>query len=270
MAHLPTPIFPLKLPGLENVTMLIKRDDYSGVELSGNKVRKLEFILADAISTGADCLVTAGGEQSNHCRATACAARMLGLDCYLILRIEDTTVDNETAESEAGKLADGLVGNILLDRLSGAKIRFVTQHEYSTHGSDKLIEIFCQELARDGKLKPYAIPVGGSNGLGSWGYVEAAAEIKRQMDAMGKTVTDVAFACGSGGTAAGLAAGCRLCRLGGNDTLAKVHAFAVCDSAEYFYDYLDEYILPDMGLMPEDAKRMGLQASPILIHIHIM
>jgi 1-aminocyclopropane-1-carboxylate deaminase/D-cysteine desulfhydrase-like pyridoxal-dependent ACC family enzyme len=84
--------------------MYIKRDDYSGLEISGNKARKLEFLLADALAQGADCVVTCGGIQSNHCRATAVAARMLGLDSYLLLRTND--VDEEP----------GLAGNLLIDR----------------------------------------------------------------------------------------------------------------------------------------------------------
>jgi D-cysteine desulfhydrase len=105
LGHFPTPILPFSPPGLpEGVRMFIKRDDLSGMETSGNKIRKLEFLLAEALEQKADCIVTCGGIQSNHCRATAAVARMLGLDSYLLLRSNKPDED------------PGLVGNVLFDR----------------------------------------------------------------------------------------------------------------------------------------------------------
>ena len=105
LGHFPTPIFHFSPPGLPNgVRMFIKRDDFSGMETSGNKIRKLEFLLAEALEQKADCIVTCGGMQSNHCRATAAVARLLGMDSLLLLRT------NKPDE------APGLVGNLLFDR----------------------------------------------------------------------------------------------------------------------------------------------------------
>ncbi|CAE8609936.1 unnamed protein product [Polarella glacialis] len=234
-AERPTPVFPMRnLPGLpEGVELFVKRDDYTGVELSGNKVRKLEFIFADALKMGADCVVTCGGAQSNHARATAIAARMLGLEPFLVLRLEEPHVSEATAEAIAAD--PPLVGNLLVDRLAGAQLRFVTKSEYSKHGSESLIQGLCNELQSQGR-RPFAVPVGGSSGLGCWGYLEAVAEMRKQDVDESLGITDVAFACGSGGTAAGLALGNHLSGWG-----VGVHAYSVCDSPEYFHDFIDTW-----------------------------
>ncbi|KAL3342566.1 hypothetical protein AABB24_026547 [Solanum stoloniferum] len=127
LGHFPTPIHKWNLPNLpKNTEVWLKRDDMSGMQLSGNKVRKLEFLLADAVAQGADCIVTIGGIQSNHCRATAVAAKYLNLDCYLILRTSKLLVDKDP----------GLTGNLLVDRLVGAHIDLVSKEEYAKVGSE--------------------------------------------------------------------------------------------------------------------------------------
>ncbi|KAG6495160.1 hypothetical protein ZIOFF_042951 [Zingiber officinale] len=126
LGHLPTPIHRWNLPHLsDGVEVWIKRDDLSGMQLGGNKVRTLEFLMADAIENGADCVITAGGIQSNHCRATAVAARYLNLGCYLILRTSKALVEKDL----------GLVGNLLVERLVGAHIDLVSKEEYAKIGS---------------------------------------------------------------------------------------------------------------------------------------
>ncbi|KAL5208086.1 hypothetical protein ABZP36_032521 [Zizania latifolia] len=126
LGHFPTPIHKWNLPNLPNGTEVwIKRDDLSGMQLSGNKVRKLEFLMVDAVAQGADCVITVGGIQSNHCRATAVAAKYLNLDCYLILRTSKLLVDKDP----------GLVGNLLVERLVGAHIDLVSKEEYGKIGS---------------------------------------------------------------------------------------------------------------------------------------
>ncbi|URE30393.1 MYB family transcription factor [Musa troglodytarum] len=126
LGHLPTPIHRWNLPNLpEDTELWIKRDDLSGMQLSGNKVRKLEFLMADAVASGADCVITVGGIQSNHCRATAVAARYLNLDCYLILRTSKVLADRDP----------GLIGNLLVERLVGAHIDLVSKEEYAKIGS---------------------------------------------------------------------------------------------------------------------------------------
>ncbi|KAF0687571.1 Aste57867_20690 [Aphanomyces stellatus] len=245
LGNFPTPIFPFRPPGLpEDVTMYIKRDDYSGLEMSGNKARKLEFLLAEALREGADCVVTCGGVQSNHCRATAVTARMMGLDSYLLLRTDDTETD------------PGLVGNLLIDRLVGSKLIMVPRREYAKRGGgDYFIEKTCARLRAEGR-KPYGIPVGGSNGIGTWGYLESIEEMEHQIEALDLDISDIAFACGSGGSAAGIGVGAHLYAKRHHDStlqfnrqgLPPVHAYIVCDSPKYFYDYIDQKILPGMGL----------------------
>ena len=155
------------LAGL-GVTWSIKRDDTSSLELSGNKVRKLEFLMAEALAGGHDCVVTIGGIQSNHCRATAAAAALLGVDAHLILRCPAKDVDGDL----------GLCGNLLLDRLLGATRHTCTVGEYQKIGSPGLTAALAEQLRAQGK-KPYVIPVGGSNALGTWSTIELSASSRR-------------------------------------------------------------------------------------------
>ena len=210
LARTPTPVHRWHLPGTpDGCEVYVKRDDLTGMQLSGNKVRKLEFLLAEAMDRDADCVITIGGVQSNHCRATAVAARYLGLDSHLILRAPQSI-------AEAGD--PGLVGNLLVERAVGANIHLVTKREYAAHGSVALAESLRRRLEREGK-HPYVVPVGGSNAIGTWGYVDAMAELAAQttttttpgtdhphLHGVGGPFTDFVLACGSGGTAA---KGCR-------------------------------------------------------------
>ncbi|XP_039127392.1 putative D-cysteine desulfhydrase 1, mitochondrial [Dioscorea cayenensis subsp. rotundata] len=222
LAHLPTPIHKWNLPDLpEETEVWIKRDDLSGMQLSGNKVRKLEFLMAEALAQGADCVITVGGIQSNHCRATAVAAKYLNLDCYLILRTSKVLADKDP----------GLTGNLLVERLVGAHIDLVSKEEYAKIGSVALADLLKTRLIEEGR-KPYIIPVGGSNSLGTWGYIEAVREIEQQSQTDNIQFDDIVVACGSGGTIAGLSLGAQLSSL-----KAEIHAFSVCDSPEYFYDF---------------------------------
>ncbi|KAH9780799.1 putative D-cysteine desulfhydrase 1 [Citrus sinensis] len=181
-----------------HVFSLGHRDDLSGMQLSGNKVRKLEFLMADAVAQGADCIITIGGIQSNHCRAAAVAAKYLNLDCYLILRTSKVLVDQDP----------GLIGNLLVERLVGAHIELISKEEYSKIGSVTLTNILKEKLLKEGR-RPYVIPVGGSNSIGTWGYIEAIKEIEQQLQTGtgGVKFDDIVVACGSGGTIAGLSLG---------------------------------------------------------------
>ncbi|XP_049349250.1 putative D-cysteine desulfhydrase 1, mitochondrial isoform X3 [Solanum verrucosum] len=225
LGHFPTPIHKWNLPNLpKNTEVWLKRDDMSGMQLSGNKVRKLEFLLADAVAQGADCIVTIGSIQSNHCRATAVAAKYLNLDCYLILRTSKLLVDKDP----------GLTGNLLVDRLVGAHIDLVSNKEYAKVGSEALTKILKEKLLNEGR-KPYVIPVGGSNSLGTWGYIEAIRELEQQLQHLSieQKFDDIAVACGSGGTVAGLSIASMLSGL-----KAKINAFCVCDDPDHFYEYV--------------------------------
>jgi D-cysteine desulfhydrase family pyridoxal phosphate-dependent enzyme len=190
LAHVPTPIeaYPQLLPGL-----WVKRDDLTGCELSGNKVRKLEYLAAEALDLGCDTLVTAGAVQSNHARATAIVAARLGLCSVLVL--EGPAADHDWA-----------MGNAFLDRFVGAEIDW--QAEPVPNLSDRM-ERVAERLRAQGR-RPYLIPVGGSSELGTWGYIDAAAEAKRQCDALGLRIDRVVCTAGSCGTYVGLLLGIKL------------------------------------------------------------
>ncbi|CAH9066070.1 unnamed protein product [Cuscuta epithymum] len=245
LGHLPTPIHKWNLPNLpKNTEVWLKRDDLSGMQLSGNKVRKLEFLFADAVAQGADCIVTIGGIQSNHCRATAVAAKYLNLDTYLILRTSKVLADEDP----------GLTGNLLVERLVGAHIHLVSKEEYAKIGSVALSMILKEKLVREGR-KPYVIPVGGSNSLGTWGYIEAIREIEHQIQhaTLEQKFDDIVVACGSGGTVAGLSIGSWLSSL-----KAKVNAFCVCDDPEYFYKYV-QFLLDGLDARISSSDIVSIQ-----------
>ena len=220
LARKPTPLELLPRTSQEmGVEIYVKRDDFTGMELSGNKIRKLEFIMADVLASGADTVLTCGGAQSNHARATAIAAAKLGLDCRLILRTADPAAP------------PALEGNILLDCMAGAQIVWITPEEYR-HRED----IFRreEELLRQQGRTPYSIPEGASNALGAWGYIRAmeelAQDIARLPEAPGRRTT-IVVATGSGGTTAGLILGTRLL-----DVNARIVAVNVCDDRDYFLE----------------------------------
>jgi D-cysteine desulfhydrase len=216
LANVPTPV--QRLPRMSErlgVELLVKRDDMTGVELSGNKVRKLEFLVADAQAAGADTLITCGGEQSNHCRATAFAAARAGMRSVLLLRTDDPGHPPPTD------------GNILLDRLAGAELRFITHAQYAERTA--LMATVAGELRAAGRA-PYVIPEGGSNALGSWGYIAAMAELAQQLP--GGAPTTVVYACGSGGTAAGIVLGVKMTGLDRRGVRAA--GVNVCDDRDYF------------------------------------
>ncbi|HXX66467.1 MAG TPA: D-cysteine desulfhydrase family protein [Polyangiaceae bacterium] len=220
LVHGPTPL--VKRPALDEwlgVDLWIKRDDASGGAEAGNKVRKLEWLLADAMLRKADTIVTCGGLQSNHARATALASASLGLGCALLLR---------SGEPRGGALP--LTGNVLLDRIAGAEIRLVSPQDYAHRAA--AMEELAAELRGRGR-RPYIVPEGGSNGLGALGYVECMREVAHQLRlglaGRNEPFDAVVHACGSGGTAAGVALGAA--RFGVTRT---VLAMAVCDDRAFF------------------------------------
>ncbi|HEX9400562.1 MAG TPA: pyridoxal-phosphate dependent enzyme [Anaeromyxobacter sp.] len=217
LARLPTPLEASPRLGARlGLDLLYKRDDLTGLELSGNKARKLEFLVADAEAAGADVLVTCGGVQSNHCRATAFAAARRGLGAVLLLRTPDPAAP---PPPEA---------NALLDRLAGAEVRHVSHDEYRRRG--EVMAALADTLRAAGR-RPYVVPEGGSNGLGSLGYVLAMAELHDQLPpAWRDGPVTIAYAAGSGGTGAGIELGIRLLGWRG----ASAIGYAVCNDARYF------------------------------------
>jgi D-cysteine desulfhydrase family pyridoxal phosphate-dependent enzyme len=233
-----------------DVTLYVKRDDMTGgVETGGNKIRKLEFLLADALAKGHSSVVTIGGEQSNHCRATAGASRMVGLEPHLILR----TVRADSIEK--GNDDIGSVGNILFDRMVGSTIYTCTPGEYGRVGSKEIVARVCAHLEESqDKGAPYPIPVGGSNGMGTWGYINGVEELLAQWDSIESkpSLDHVVFACGSGGTATGIAVGMALAhgaieKSSESIVAPQVHAIGVCDNPDYFYGYVAK-IADEMGI----------------------
>ncbi len=193
-AHLPTPLEPM--PALSKLLggpdLWIKRDDCTGLGGGGNKTRKLEFLMADALEQGADTIITQGATQSNHARQTAAIAAKLGFESHLVL--EDRT-GYEDADYNYN-------GNVLLDQLYGAHLRKVPVDTDMNAAMDKL----AGELASAGR-KPYIVPGGGSNPIGALGYVNAAQELVVQANDRGLRIDYVVHATGSAGTQAGLVTG---------------------------------------------------------------
>jgi D-cysteine desulfhydrase len=241
VARLPTPVIPLDRLSARwgGPRIWLKRDDQTGSVLSGNKIRKLQFAVRDAIDQGADTLVTCGGVQSNHCRATAGVARLHGLDVVLMLR---------------GSRPEELTGNYLLDRLFGAQIHFVTPEQYLD--KESLLEAIADELNAHGRT-PYVMGEGCSIPIGVWGYVEAAKEIAETERALDVRFDAYVHACGSGGTTAGLALGARLFDLPGD-----VLAMAVCDDVSYFRTKIHRLVSETI-----DRWKLGVTLAPDELHI---
>ncbi len=169
----------------------MKRDDLCGVALGGNKVRKLEYLLARARAEGCDTVLTTGGAQSNHAALTAACAARLGMECHLLLKARGVT---------------DLRGNLILDRLFGAHVRFLDTDSYDDIYAE--MDRLTAELAAAGH-KAYAVPLGGSTPLGAMGYVRAVRELSAQCAAQGCRPGCLVSATGSGGTTAGLLTGVR-------------------------------------------------------------
>lgn len=217
LANLPTRLE--KLAWVSHQTgynVWIKRDDQTGLEYSGNKIRKLEYALADALAQGCDTIVTSGGIGSNHCRATAAACARLGLRCVLVLNSDEK---------------QPLDGNYLLDDLLGARIMFISTEKYRT-GLPQILDMVLDELRSESR-KPYLIPVGASNGIGTYGYFDALAEISRQEAELDITFDTVVCTVGSGGTYAGLALANRAMDLG-----KRVIGFNVSADKAYFEEQI--------------------------------
>lgn len=229
LANLPTPIERLDRlsKALGGPELFIKRDDQTGMELSGNKVRKLEYSLKEALDKGCDFIITCGGLQSNHCRAAAAAAVKLGMKSCLVLRGDK--------DSEA-------LGNLLIDRLLGADVRFITADEYSNQRGE-IMEGIKKELEQKG-FRPYIIPEGASNGIGGFGYYTAMEEIMKQEEELNSCFDCIVLAVGSGGTYAGLWLANKL-----HGHPADIYGVNVAGNAEYFKNRIPEILDESMEYM---------------------
>lgn len=193
--------------------LYIKRDDFTGIELSGNKVRKLEYALCEAKNQSADVIITCGAIQSNHARATAVAARKLGLKVHLVLR---------------GDEPEHYSGNLLLDKILGAEITYLTGEAFSGHLS--IMEDIKLNYEKNG-LKAYIIPIGASNGIGNFGYYNAYQEILHQEVEMETTFDAIVCTVGSGGTYSGLFLGNHF-----NAYRKQLIGYSVGGSSAYFIE----------------------------------
>ena len=204
LAHLPTPLEKVRFRTSRNnktgIEFLIKRDDYTGSDFLGNKIRKLEYLLYEAKKLKTDIVVTCGGNQSNHARATVSAAAKLGMKSKIFLW------GNKT------KLAEG---NLFLDKMYGAEIIYLNKKDYDN--VDVIMTEERKKLVKKGK-RVYVFPGGGSTTLGIWGYINFVNELKKQVNL--KKIEGILCACGSGGTAAGILVGAALNKL-------KLKVFAV-------------------------------------------
>lgn len=208
--------------------IFIKRDDLTGLALGGNKTRKLETILGDALAQGCDTIITAGAAQSNHCRQTAAAAAKLSLECHLIL---------------GGEEPEKISGNLLLDKIFGCHI-----HWGGANRKGEDIPQLVEELITAGKT-PYTVPYGGSNELGAIAFIDAVEELHNQTDEL---FTHIVFASSSGGTHAGLILGKHIFKK--NFELIGISI----DKDEIDNQELDQHII---NLTNKTANVIGLKAT---------
>ena len=238
ITHAPTPLeFAPRLSEQLGCNLFIKRDDCTGLGGGGNKTRKLEYLLADARQQGADTLVTIGGLQSNHARQTAAAAAKFGFACELVLE--------DVAGTPKADYYDN--GNVLLDNLFGARIHRLDLSE----DCDIYTEALLKQLKTDGH-KPYLIPLGGSNAIGSLGYVRCANEIIRQITVQDVTIDQIVLASGSAGTQAGLLAGLIVAKI--DIPVLGIAVSRTTQDQQQLVETLLRQTLTHLGLDPDQAE----------------
>jgi D-cysteine desulfhydrase family pyridoxal phosphate-dependent enzyme len=231
-AHLPTPIEPLpRLSARLGVQLSIKRDDQTGLALGGNKVRKLEFLLAEAQALGARTLITTGAAQSNHCRQTAGAAAQQGFACILVL---------------AGHQPGQITGNVLLDRLLGAEIVWAGDREIG-----EVFQETFEQAQQDGR-QPYLVPYGGSSPTGAAAYAAAISELMEQ----DVPIDRIVFASSSGGTQAGMVVGAHMHAFPGRITGISVDkpAASLCDTVATLANQTASLLGEDLNLTPSQIE----------------
>ncbi len=249
LAQTPTPLqaLPRLSRELGGPNIWVKRDDLTGCAVSGNKVRKLEFTLAQALSEGCDTLITAGGMQSNHCRATAILGAQLGLKVHLILRREG----RDSPYSE---------GNLFLSELAGAEVSIYSKSEYQKN-APALFQEWEEHYRRLGH-KPRLIPVGASDGTGVWGYIHCARELHSDFQKAGIKPVAIVHATGSGGTQAGLTVGVELYQLD-----CPVIGMAVCDNENYFLNKV-RADLREWSDLYSTTQDLRLNVDELNIHVN--
>lgn len=247
LSQTPTPFYHLERLSAElaGPRIWIKRDDVTEAAVSGNKIRKLEFVLARAMMSGCDVIVTSGGLQSNHCRATALLCARLGLTAHLLLRDE-------------GDCREQPDGNLLLDYLAGAAVTIAPRADYLRNQA-ALIDAIVKNYEAQGR-SVWVIPVGASDGHGVWGYVNCAAELKNDFARVGIAPQKLFHATGSGGTQAGLSAGAVIHHLP-----CQVIGMAVCDSEDYFVSKVRQDL---RHWATEYAVGLAIEDIPVTVNDH--
>jgi D-cysteine desulfhydrase len=244
--------------------LLIKRDDNTGLALGGNKARKLEYLMAEALAAKADVVLACGGPQSNHVRMTAAAARKLGMDCIIFMPRES--------------IPESFEGNLLLDAILGAEMRFLPELGFA--GLNRAMAHEEARLLEEGR-KPYVIPIGGSTPLGAVGYVTAVRELADQLKQHGYENADIVVALGTGGTLAGIILGTYLfmpnSKVIGISVVMPKHAIRpkverlAVSAAKLInvghepdfsrMDIFDEYLGPGYGIPTPECKEAILQTA---------
>jgi D-cysteine desulfhydrase len=244
LAQLPTPVFQADrlAEHLRIERLYFKRDDLTGMETSGNKIRKLEYVAAHALQAGADTLVTLGAVQSNHCRATAATAARLGLNCRLLLRSDKTSPPPPS-------------GNLLLDELFGAEISYHPPEEFD-RGCEQMVERVMASLQTVGS-NPFFIDMGASVPYGSWGYIRCVHELVDQLGA--DTPVDVYCATGSSGTQVGLMLGKALFGC----AAWNIVGVPVCNDIAYFERKIRQ-------LERDTVREFGLDVSEQMTPINLL
>lgn len=242
MSLLPTPLHRLNnLSARLAVDLYCKRDDLTAFAFGGNKTRKLDYLIMDAIARGCDCLITFGAVQSNWCRMTSIAGRVNGLDVFLIL---------------SGDVPEKATANLLLDRMAGADITFIDSNnrdDIIREADRKLLEL--KEKGRN----PYYMPVGGSVAMGSLGYIGAFAEIMDYSEKHGVDFRDIIVASGSAGTQAGLVAGQAISGWPG-----RITGMAVSRSAREQAQYVAEIVKDSLVMVAYDYEEKHIAS---LVHV---
>jgi D-cysteine desulfhydrase family pyridoxal phosphate-dependent enzyme len=240
----------------------IKRDDLISVGVGGNKIRKLGYLVADALTRGADHLVSVGAEQSNHARCVAATAVIEGLGCDLVL---------------GGDPHSPVVGNLLLDHMLGARIQFPGTDHWEE--LERVSLEVAEQLRSDGK-RPYVMPIGGSTPIGALGFVDAYLELREQLGIIGVKPSSIVHATSSGGTQAGLAIGAHLLHddvkivgIGVAKTAGDLHA-EIVEVVEGCLELLGAVVgMPDLTVVPgylgrayAEPTRGALDALRLLLH----
>lgn len=239
LANLPTPFEEMKRlsKALNGPRIFVKRDDLTGPVFGGNKARKLEFVMADALEKGADVVVAPGSLQSNHARTVAIVARKLGVKAVLVLRGEKPQIYD---------------GNLLIDKLFGAEIRFVQAKQ---HEMEFILKSIMEELREKG-CKSYYVPP--SPPLGAVGYVNAFRELVDQAESLGVEIDYIVHAAGSGATQAGLLVGSKAFN-------AKIKVLGISIEPDNY-----QLVKTTLTVAKECARILGLNVSLSLNDVEIL